>query len=161
MANELLLRRKWTFRAHGNQVVFVKKSREHATHVLMKAYLWALYLPDYPDLSVEIHISDRYRPDVVQLDPLARPIFWGEAGKVSQQKIRSLLKRYANTHFAIAKWASSLDPVTGVVSRTVARLRRDAPVDLISFPEDSADRFMDQRGNIKVDRKEITFVRVG
>jgi hypothetical protein len=34
----------------------------------MKALLWALYLPIYPKLSVEIAIGDRYRPDVVELD---------------------------------------------------------------------------------------------
>ena len=48
MTDELFLRRKWTLRAHDRQVVFVKKSYESDTHVLMKALLWALYLPDVP-----------------------------------------------------------------------------------------------------------------
>ena len=42
-ASDLLLRRKWTFKAHGKQVVFVKGAKEHSSHVLMKALLWALY----------------------------------------------------------------------------------------------------------------------
>ena len=41
MSSDLLLRRKLTLRAHGEQVVFVKKSRESLEHVLMKAFLWA------------------------------------------------------------------------------------------------------------------------
>lgn len=64
MTSELMLRRKWTLRAHGEQVVFVKKRNERAEHVLMKSFLWALYLPDYPDLTVEISIGDRYKPAV-------------------------------------------------------------------------------------------------
>jgi hypothetical protein len=51
---DLVLRRKWTFKAHGKQVVFVRRPIESSEHVLMKALLWALYLPDYPSLSVEI-----------------------------------------------------------------------------------------------------------
>ncbi len=58
MTEDLLLRRKWTLRAHGRQVVFVKKPVESSTHVVMKALLWALYLPQYPDLTVEIAIGD-------------------------------------------------------------------------------------------------------
>lgn len=43
MTDELLLRRKWTLRAHGERVVFVKRVSERREHVLMKALLWALY----------------------------------------------------------------------------------------------------------------------
>ena len=59
MTRELELRRKWTFRAHGKQMVFFKKSFESDIHVLTKAFLWALFLPDYPDVSVEIRIGDK------------------------------------------------------------------------------------------------------
>ncbi|RIK43489.1 MAG: hypothetical protein DCC55_05405, partial [Chloroflexi bacterium] len=107
MPSDLLLRRKWTFRAHGRQVVFVKRPVEHTSHVLMKAFLWALYLPDYPNLKVEVPAGDRYKPDVVAFDPAdpaAAPLFWGEAGQVGVEKIRALARRYPHTHFAIAKW---------------------------------------------------------
>jgi hypothetical protein len=73
--NDLYLRRKLTLRAHGEQVVFVKKKRERIEHVLMKAFLWALYLPEYPDLTVEIRVGDRYKPDVVGLDERGQPTF--------------------------------------------------------------------------------------
>jgi hypothetical protein len=58
MMPELRLGRKWTFRAHGKQMVFIKKIFESDIHVLMKALIWAIFLPDYPDLSVEIQISE-------------------------------------------------------------------------------------------------------
>ena len=124
MTSELFLRRKWTLRAHSRQVVFVKKSNERAEHVLMKAFLWALYLPMYPDLSVEVRVGDRYKPDVVALDEGGHPIFWAEAGQVGLDKIRSLLRRYRNTHFAIAKWATRLDPYVELVNGALEGLRR-------------------------------------
>ena len=52
MTQDLKLRRKWTFRVHGRQMVFVKKTFESDIDVFMKAFLWALFLPVYPDLSV-------------------------------------------------------------------------------------------------------------
>jgi len=88
--SDLLLRRKWTLKAGNKQVVFVKKPIERSSHILMKAYLWALYLPHYPDLSVEVGVGDRYKPDVIACAADGRPVFWGEAGKVSVEKIRSL-----------------------------------------------------------------------
>jgi hypothetical protein len=39
MSSDLFLRRKWTFRAYGRQVVFIKRSNERKAHVLMKAFL--------------------------------------------------------------------------------------------------------------------------
>ena len=73
MMSDLPLRRKWTLRAHGNQVVLVKKPGESGEHVIMKALLWALYLPLYPDLTVEVPVGDRYKPDLVSLDAQGRP----------------------------------------------------------------------------------------
>ena len=94
MTQDLLLRRKWKLRAHDQQVIFVKKAGESAEHVLMKAFIWALYLPDYPDMLVEVRIGDRYKPDLVSMDPVqAAPRFWGEAGQVGRAKIHKLVRR--------------------------------------------------------------------
>jgi hypothetical protein len=76
MTDELFLRRKWMLRTQDRQVVFVKKPHESDTHVLMKALLWALYLPAYPELTVEIAVGDRYKPDVVALNARGEPLFW-------------------------------------------------------------------------------------
>jgi hypothetical protein len=56
---------------------------------MLKALLWALCLPNYPDLTVEVSVGDRPKPDVVALDWQGLPRFWGEAGDVSVAKIRS------------------------------------------------------------------------
>lgn len=160
MSSELLLRRKLTLRAHSEQVVFVKKSRESLEHVLMKAFLWALYLPAYAPLTVEVSIGDKYKPDVIGLDAAGRPRFWGEAGKVGAPKITSLTRRFRDTHFAIAKWGLDLSPHLALVNKALDGLDRSAPFDLLSFPPDSADRFIDARGHITLTHGDITWVRL-
>ncbi len=159
MTRNLMLRRKWTLRAHDEQVVFVKKSNERAAHVLMKAFIWALYLPTYPDLVVEVLVGDRYKPDVVSLDPRGRPRFWGEAGRVSRRKIRNLVRRYRATHFALAKWDTCWDPLREIVEEALAGLHRQAPFDLLGFPSDSARRFIDDRGQIRLTFADVTWHR--
>lgn len=161
MTRDLFLRRKWTLRAHGEQVVFVKRANERREHVLMKAFLWALYLPDYPDLLVEVPVGDRYKPDVVSLDLRSQPRFWGEAGHVSPSKIRSLVRRYRDTHFALAKWDTDLDPFIETTRDAIDAYDQRAPFDLLRFPADSAERFIDDRGAIHLKHEAIDWVRLG
>jgi hypothetical protein len=157
--DELRLRRKWTLRAHGRQVVFVKKPVESTEHVVMKALIWALYLPQHPHLTVEVAIGDRYKPDVVALDDRGEPVFWGEAGDVSTAKIRSLARRYKRTHFALAKWDARLDPLAEIVNRALEGLNRSAPFDLLSFPADATERFIDDDGVVRVSHDDLVWVR--
>jgi hypothetical protein len=108
-------------------LVFVKRSKERSSHVLMKALLRALHLPDYPDLAVEVLGRDRYKSDVVGLDEEGRPRIWGEAGRVGTQKIRSLARPYRKTHFAVVKWDARLEPFVKIVATapgTLSRWRR-------------------------------------
>jgi hypothetical protein len=157
--NALALCRKWTLRAHGRQVVVVKKRRERASHVLIKAFIWALYLPEYPDLKIEVGIGGRYTPDVVQLDQRGRPVFWGEAERVSLKKTRALVARFPSTHLVFGKWAAPLAPLAKTLGAAVAKSRRKAPVDLIRFPADSAARFMDGDGRITIDFANLEWRR--
>ncbi|MCU0507875.1 MAG: hypothetical protein MUC34_05680 [Anaerolineae bacterium] len=157
--DELRLRRKWTLRAHGRQVVFVKKPIESTEHVVMKALIWALYLPQFPDLTVEIPVGDKYKPDVVSLDASGEPLFWGEAGDVSTAKIRSLARRHRRTHFALAKWNTRLAPLAAIVEDALNGLGRAAPFDLLSFPVDAAERFIDDDGVIRVTHDDLVWVR--
>jgi hypothetical protein len=140
--------------------VFIKRTNERREHVLMKAFLWALYLPAYPDLVVEIRVGDRYKPDIVSLDSQRRPRFWGEAGHVGMQKVRALTRRYRNTHFAIAKWDTRLAPFVSIVGDAVVGLGRTAPVDLISFPSDSAARFVDSDGCIHLTHSDVEWTQI-
>ena len=158
--SERHLRRKLTFKAHGQQVVFVKKKQERRAHVLMKAFLWALYLPDYPDLSVEVGVGDRYKPDVVSLGPLGAPRFWGEAGKVSAEKIADLTQRYPRAHFAMGKWEARLDPFADLVREALQDVPRHAPFDLLRFPADSERRFVDKKGRLRLTHSDVEWRRL-
>lgn len=165
MLPEVLTRRRWLLRAHGQHIVVVRGTRERFTHPLMKALLWALYLPQYPNSSIEIHIGDRYKPDVIAYPPgeplrAGTPVFWGEAGQVGAPKIESLARRYRATHFAIAKWDTRLDPFERIVRRAVQDVPRRAPFDLISFPADSAGRFVDADGHIHITHDDLIWLRV-
>ena len=159
MNSDLKLRRKWTFRAHGKQMVFIKKPFESDMHVLTKAFIWALYLPDYPNLSVEIPVVGRYKPDVVQFDDGGQPVFWSEAGQVSRRKIRALVQRYRHTHLVFAKWDLNLAPFYRILQKETGAVRRAAPVDLISFPAESDQRFIQPDGSIHISFNEIGLVR--
>ena len=156
------LRRKITLRAHGEQVVFVKHKQERIEHVWMKAFLWALYLPRYPELSVEVSVGDKYKPDVVQMDPLRRaPGFWGEAGQVGTDKIEALVRRYPEVHFAMCKWDASLDPFVEQVETAVHGVDRSGPFDLLSIPDDAAGRFIDRKGRVSLALDDLQWVRIG
>lgn len=160
MTDDLMLRRTWTLRAHGRQVVFIKKRQESREHVIMKALLWALYLPDSPQLQIELSIGDRYRPDVVQLDPTGHSCFWGKAGQVGLAKIGRLVRRYPSGHLAFARWATRLEPLLSVVAKALANVRRSAPFDLVSFPADSAERFIDGNGTIRLTHADLNWRRL-
>lgn len=160
MTRDLLLRRKWTLRAHDRQIVFVKRRLESASHVITKALLWALYVPLYPEIMIERAIDDRYKPDLVALDCDGRPVFWGEAGEVGAPKIASLARRYRRTHLAIAKWDQRLSQISELMGDALRGVRRQAPFDLISFPADSAERFIDERGEIVIDFEDIEWLRL-
>lgn len=160
MQDDRFLRRKWVLKAHNQQVVFVKSPRESSEHVLMKIFLWALYLPTYPKMSVEMRIGDRYKPDVVALNDGGVPIFWGEAGVVGREKMEKLLKHYRDTHFAMAKWATNLDPYEAMVREAMQATRRNAPFDLIRIPHESVERFIRADGQVVIAHRDIEWRRI-
>ncbi len=165
MISPILSRRKWKLHAHEQHIVIVKGASEKITHPLMKAFLWALYMPQYPNISVEIRIGDKYKPDVVAFESdvglrEGTPTFWGEAGQVGAHKIRSIAKRYPTTHFATAKWDMNLDNFRDLVERKLKDLKRDAPFDLIRFPHDSAERFIDGDGNVSLSFDDVQLIRL-
>lgn len=166
MNPEPIIPRKWTVKAHGQRIVLSKSPQESARHVIMKALLWALYLPQYPTLTIEIRIGDRYKPDLVAFDPQPniyapdKPLFWGESGVVSQDKIESLVRRFPDTHFALAKWAMDLRSPVALVEAASKRVKRTAPFDLLRLPADSLTRFVDAEGQIHITHEDVEWVRL-
>ena len=89
-----------------------------------------------------------------------KPLFWGEAGQVGEEKIRALVKRYRGTHFAIAKWNTPLTPFVKIISEAVDGIERSAPFDLLSFPADSAECFIHDGGRLEVTWDDVGRVRL-
>ena len=86
-------------------------------------------------------------------------LFWGEAGQTSREKIQSLLRRYPNTHFALAKWDLRLKPFEDLVTAALKGVKRNAPFDLLSFPEGS-EEFVDEDGNITIRFEDIEKISI-
>lgn len=156
MSNEPILPRHWRVKAHQQQIILLRGSQERGEHVVMKALLWALYLPFYENLHIEMKIEDRYKPDVFGQNEAGDITFWGESGKVSQKKIASLLRRYPTTHFAIAKWDMPLKPLVELVSDARKQSKHQAPFDLISFPPDSLQKFIAHTGTISLSHADLS-----
>lgn len=159
MTSPVLTRRRWKLYAHGQHIVIVRGQRERITHPLLKAFLWALYLPQYPQITVEVPVQDRYKPDVVAFDAARalftpQPVFWGEAGQVSADKVTALVRRYPDTHFAIAKWDTPLSRVRPWVEEALRGVRRRAPVDLLNVPDACAER-IDADGHIHITFNDV------
>ena len=158
MSSDFTLQRKLTLRSGNRKLVLWKKRNERIEHVLMKAFLWGLYLPIYDDLLVEYAIGDRYKPDVISLDALGEPLFWGEAGKVGKDKLRTLFKRYPRTDFAIAKWNTRLEPYREIINELLTGSSRSGQVHLINFPADAAERFIRSNGEISVTLSQLEVI---
>jgi hypothetical protein len=109
---------------------------------------------------VEVSVGDRYKPDVTSSAADGRPRFWGEAGKVGVDKIRSLARRYRDTHFAIAKWQSNLEQIIPLVRDAVADLHRTAPFDVLRFSEESVARFIDKDGYLRLTHDDVEWSRI-
>lgn len=169
MPSDLALRRTLTVRspADGEKLVLVKKRGESIEHVLMKAALWALYRPVYPDVRVEVPIGDAYKPDLVALAPPpgglaygdAGPVFWGEAGKVSAQKWASLLRRFPDTHFALTRWNERLAPHAAIIQKALDDRPRRAPIDLIRVPAD-VERHLQRDGTFDLTVADVERLRL-
>jgi hypothetical protein len=168
MGNKFILPRKIKLTAHGQSMVFSKGPIERESHVLMKVFIWALYLPRYPDLTIEVRVGDRYKPDVVAVDEQqalkninGAILFWGESGRVGRDKIFSLARRFPHTHFAIAKWEKNLAPLEQMVREAVQDQARTAPFDLLRFERGDAERFISAGGAVSLTHADLSrWVRV-
>ncbi len=149
MGSDLGLRRKYTFKIGGRNLVLIKKAQESYEHVLMKALGFALYVPRYPNLIVEYAIGDKYKPDLVQLDDRGQPVFWGECGDIAAEKIRRLARKYRPAHIVIFKMDANLTPFAELIRKKTTGLEREGILELVGFPQD-AYRFVSERGQVSI-----------
>lgn len=166
MTSPILSRTRWKLYAHHQHIIVKKGGNERFVHPLMKAFIWALYLPEYPTATIEKPIGDKYKPDVVAFAETPsiyqvqeQPLFWGEAGRTGREKIESMVKRFPDTHFAMSKWDLRLDPYVEIISKAIQNVRRNAPFDIIRFQDDNIAA-IDDDGNITIRFEDVEWVRL-
>lgn len=137
--DEPAIARKLTVRAGGRKLVLTKRPGESERHVLLKALVFARYVPQFPDLAVEVGFGHRYKPDLVSIDQDGRPIFWAECGETARAKIAALIGRFRDTHLVFAKQSTPLGPYAAMIEEAWPRNGRAAPVELLNFPPDASD----------------------
>jgi hypothetical protein len=79
---------------------------------------------------------------------------------VSPSKIHDLVRRHRETHFALAKWDTPLVPFVDIVREALEKYESSAPFDLLTFPPDSPERFIDERGHIVVSHAALDWIRL-
>ena len=70
------------------------------------------------------------------------------------------MRRYRDTHFALAKWDTALNPYVELVRDVFDDFDRRAPFDLLHFPSDSAERFVGERGEINLKHEDLEWMRL-
>ncbi|MBD3378957.1 MAG: hypothetical protein GF408_00650 [Candidatus Omnitrophica bacterium] len=128
---ELFLRKKLTFRTGGKKIVLVKKSNETFEHVAAKAVGYAMYLPVYPQVKIEVKIGERYKPDLVALNGRGEPVFWAECCMVGKTKIEKILNKHPSAHFAFIRVTEHVDQFADLVSSLRERTRHKGKLDII------------------------------
>ncbi len=153
------LRQKYTFRFGGKKIIFIKKPSESEAHVFGKAVLFALYRDEYPDLTVEIPVEGKYKPDLVSFDEEGRLRFWAESGTVSRRKVADLLHKYPATHLVFLRHTFNLDTFADLVKKACTSLprRRTAPVEIIGRPADLTP-FIDKKSELRIRRSDCRIV---
>lgn len=150
-----------SFSAHSRRLVLHKPRGESVQHLVLKALLWSLLLPTYPDASCETDIGHRYRPDVIALSTDQQPLWWGECGSVSLAKLDELATTFPSTRLTVAKWGhSDASGYAGYLRSQLSLRRRSAPIEVLSFPADSVERFVSDLGEISLDLSQIQVVPV-
>ena len=89
MLNRAIL---YDFELVGARLRLWKRSGESYEHVLMKALGYAMYVTDFPRLTIEKDVGLRYKPDLSAQKDDGRFAFWGECGTTAARKIAWLLK---------------------------------------------------------------------
>ena len=104
MASGIYFSKTYQFRIAGERVTLHKKNGESYEHVLMKALGYAMFRPQFPNLEIERRIGLRYKPDLIALNDLGKPDFWGECGQVGLRKITWIAKHSGVRQLALFKF---------------------------------------------------------
>ncbi len=128
------------FQIAGGKVRFWQRVGESYGHVLMKALGYALFVPEYPALEIEVKVGLRYKPDLVARNDGGEFKFWGEAGANSLRKTAWLLKHARVERLALFKIGQNVNQLVEQLRAEIpAKYRPPGRVVLINFVGNIAD----------------------
>ena len=135
------------FELAGRRVRLWQRRGETYEHVLLKALGFAMYVPEYPSLEIELSVGLRYKPDLVALNEGAatragaRFLFWGECGLVTMRKVAWLLKHGDAERVVLFKLDCGVRPLVNELREAVpARYREGGRLQLVNFAADVSER---------------------
>jgi len=140
------------FELAGRRVRLWQRRGETYEHVLLKALGFAMYVPEYPRLEIEVSVGLRYKPDLVALNESVTPragarfLFWGECGLVSMRKVAWLLKHGDAERVVLFKLGRAADPLVRELRAAVGqRYREGGRLQLVNFVPDVSERAASRR----------------
>ncbi len=134
MGSEIHFSKTYHFRIAGERVTLYKKDGESYEHVLMKALGYGMFRPQFPALEIEQRIGLRYKPDLVALNDLGKPEFWGECGQVGLRKIAWIAKHSGTRQLVIFKFDIIAHQFIAQIRQEVdARYRQSQRIRLFNF----------------------------
>ena len=124
-------------------------------HILGKAVLYALYHLKYPDLTVEISVGGKYKPDLVSVDNSGQPRFWAESGVVSVRKLTSLIRSSLSTHLVFLRHSLQIEQFCMRVHKELKKLPRprSAPIEIVGRPKDLGP-FINEENKLSIRRED-------
>lgn len=135
------------FELAGRRVRLWQRRGETYEHVLLKALGFAMYVPEYTQLEIELPVGLRYKPDLVALNEGSTPragarfLFWGECGLVTMRKVAWLLKHGDAERVVLFKLDCGVRPLVRELREAVApRYREGGRLQLVNFAPDVAAR---------------------
>jgi hypothetical protein len=145
----------------GDKLVLHKKRYESLQHVLTKAVLWSLYKDQYPNVTIESDVGDAdYLPDASSMSVAGSPLFWGESGRMSVQKAKTLAERYPETHIVHIRWGLSLHSYVNNYIKAIQPIPRSQPFTFGAIVTKDVWHYFDDNGQIRIEKQDLEWLEI-
>jgi hypothetical protein len=113
---------------------------ESYIHVLMKALAFAMFVPEYPNLEVEVRVGLRYKPDLISRAVDGSFEFWGECGINSTRKTNWILKHSRAARLVLFKTGQNSEQIARHLRESVPpKYRPPGRLQLVNFTSEIGD----------------------
>lgn len=146
----------FNFELAENRIRLWQRPGESYEHVLMKALGYAMFVPEFPQLEIEVRVGLRYKPDLVAREADGRFSFWGECGANSLKKTAWLLKHAKVDKLVLFKIETNVAQLVSQIREEIPeRYRPAGKLRVINFVSDIV-RLTEERETLSVPREWYT-----